>query len=90
MFLCSLRRNERFRTNIYQTTFTWNAVHTGFKKIKIYSNSHIISIDEDPSLQIESFAIIILRGVSTKLNKYTDFTMQTYKELMYEYLYLYS
>ena len=27
----------------------------------------IISTDEDPSLQIESFAIINLRGVSTKL-----------------------
>ena len=31
----------------------------------------IISTDEDPSLQIESSAIINLRGVSTKLNKYT-------------------
>ena len=32
----------------------------------------IISTDEDPSLQIESSAIINLRGVSTKLNKYND------------------
>ena len=31
---------------------------------------NIISTDEDPSLRIESFAIINLRGVSTKLNKY--------------------
>ena len=30
----------------------------------------IISTDENPSLRIESFAIINLRGVSTKLNKY--------------------
>ena len=30
----------------------------------------IISTDEDPSLRIESSAIINLRGVSTKLNKY--------------------
>ena len=29
------------------------------------------STDEDPSLRIESSAIINLRGVSTKLNKYT-------------------
>ena len=29
--------------------------------------SHIISTDEDPSLQIEIFAMINLRGVSTKL-----------------------
>ena len=31
--------------------------------------SRIISTDEDPSLRIESSAIINLRGVSTKLNK---------------------
>ena len=42
----------------------------------------IISTDEDPSLQIESSAIINLRGVSTKLNKYIVFTMQTYKKLI--------
>ena len=41
----------------------------------------IISTDEDPSL-IESSAIINLRGVSTKLNKYIVFTMQTYKKLI--------
>ena len=34
------------------------------------SNSRIISTDEGPSLRIESSAIINLRGVSTKLNKY--------------------
>ena len=45
------------------------------------SNSRITSTDEDPSLRIESFAIINLRGVSTKLNKYIVFTMQTYKKL---------
>ena len=42
----------------------------------------IINTDEDPSLRVESFAIINLRGVSTKLNKYIDFTMQMYKELI--------
>ena len=31
-------------------------------------DKYIINTDEDPSLQIESFAIINLRGVSTKLN----------------------
>ena len=41
-----------------------------------------ISTDEDPSLRIESSAIINLRGVSTKLNKYIVFTMQTYKKLI--------
>ena len=29
---------------------------------------HIISTDEYPSLRVESFAIINLRGISTKLN----------------------
>ena len=36
------------------------------------SNSRIISTDEDPSLRIESSATINLRGVSTKLNKYSN------------------
>ena len=40
----------------------------------------IISTDEDPSSWIESSAIINLRDVSTKLNKYIVFTMQTYKK----------
>ena len=35
---------------------------------KLGSLSYIVSIDEDLSLRIESFAIINLRGVSTKLN----------------------
>ena len=48
------------------------------------SKSRIISTDEDPSLRIESSAIINLRGVSTKLNKYIVFTMQTYKKLIIE------
>ena len=38
----------------------------------------IISTDEDPSLRNEGSAIINLRGVSTKLNKYIVFIMQTY------------
>ena len=46
------------------------------------SNSRIISTDEDPSLRIKSSAIIYLRGVSTKLNKYIMFTVQTCKELI--------
>ena len=52
-----------------------------YKKGRVNSNSRIISTDEDPSLRIESSAIINLRGVSTTLNKYIVFTMQTYKKL---------
>ena len=53
-----------------------------YKKGRVNSNSRIISTDEDPSLRIESSAIINLRGVSTKLNKYIIFTMQTYQKLI--------
>ena len=41
-----------------------------------YNNTLVLyyySTDEDPSLRIESSAIINLRGVSTKLNKYILF-----------------
>ena len=57
-----------------------------YKKGRVNSNSRIISSDEDPSLRIESSAIINLRGVFTKLNKYIVFTMQTYKKLITEFL----
>ena len=53
-----------------------------YKKGRVNSNSRIISTDEDPSLRIESSAIINLRGVSTKPSKYIVFTMQTYKKLI--------
>ena len=42
----------------------------------------MIISDEDPSLRIVSFAIIILRSISTKLHFNLIFTMQTYKELV--------
>ena len=41
-----------------------------------------ISTDEDPSLRIESSAMINLCGVSTKLYFNLIFTMKTYKELI--------
>ena len=43
----------------------------------------IISTDEDPSLRIESSAIINLRGVSTKLNKYNLYIVINTLNLMY-------
>ena len=51
---------------------------------KLGSSSVLIIMknDEDPSLRIESFVIINLRGVSTKLYFNLIFTMQTYKELI--------
>ena len=53
---------------------------TSYGQGRVNSYSRIINTDEDPSLRIESFAILNLRGVSTKLNKYIVFIMQTYKE----------
>ena len=54
------------------------------KKINVIKNTHNFvhysSTDEDPSLRIESFAMINLRGVSTKLY-YLTFTMHSCKEL---------
>ena len=47
--------------------------HFMYKKGRVNSNNRIISADEDPSLRIESSAIINLRGVSTKLNKYKTY-----------------
>ena len=56
------------------------------------NKSHIISTDEDPGLQIESFAVINLRGVSTNKTIICFITMQTYKELnrnlITQYIYL--
>ena len=46
------------------------------------SRRPIISTDEDPSLRIESSAIINLRGVSTKLNKYIAFTCKHTRNLL--------
>ena len=52
---------------------------------------YIISTDEDPSLRIESSAIINLRGVSTKLNmfKYNlefDFQSKIQLHLIHAYI----
>ena len=46
---------------------------------------NIISTDEDPGLRIESFAVINLRGVSTNKTIIYLITMQTYKELKYNF-----
>ena len=43
----------------------------GSSSVLIILGTDVISTDEDPSLRIESSAIINLRGVSTKLNKYS-------------------
>ena len=56
-----------------------------YKKGRVNSNSRIISTDEDPSLRIESSAIINLRGVSTKLSKYnTKYVIPRCKTTTYQ------
>ena len=54
----------------------------GSSSVLIITHELIISTDEDPSLRIESSAIINLRGVSTKLCFNLIFTIQTYMELV--------
>ena len=54
-----------------------------YKKGRVNSNSRIISTDEDPSLRIESSAIINLRGVSTKLSKYMNEFVSPYTQYLY-------
>jgi hypothetical protein len=53
----------------------------GSSTVLIILISAIISTDEDPSLRIESFAVINLRGVSTNKTITCFIAMQTYKEL---------
>jgi hypothetical protein len=43
------------------------------KHIILFVCGHIISTDEDPSLQIERFAGINLRGISTNKKYYQGF-----------------
>ena len=54
----------------------------GSSSVLIIMHYYYCSTDEDPSLRIESFAKINLRGVSTKLYFNLIFTMQTCKELI--------
>ena len=56
------------------------------KRVCELNKSHIISTDEDPGLQIESFALINLRGVTTNKTIICFITMQTYKELKKSYV----
>ena len=61
-----------------KTIYLFSFVETPRKSIiaKLCEAFFIIRTDEDPSLRIESFAMINLRGVSTKLNEYFVATCQ--------------
>ena len=55
---------------LFEFTRPFLYINFMYKNGRVNSNCRIISTDEDPSLRIESSAIVNLRGVSTKLNKY--------------------
>ena len=59
-----------FYVCMVNTIYLLSFVETPRKFIIAELSSYYYSTDEDPSLRIESSAIINLRGVSTKLNKY--------------------
>ena len=67
MQTCPLHFPGRF---IVFTMQTYKKLITELYGEYTHSSFRIIRTDEDPSLRIESSAIINLRGVSTKLNKY--------------------
>ena len=59
---------------IYLLSFVGTPRKFIIAELSIRKLGSIISTDEDPSLRIESSAIINLRGVPTKLNKYIIFS----------------
>ena len=69
MIVCSHDIKVNVYVYICDIKLTFISRHFIYKKGRVNSNSRIISTDENPSLLIESSALIILRGVSTKLNK---------------------
>ena len=85
MFSCNpilLLRDVNLKYNFVETPRKFAMAELSIRKLG--SSSVLIvmmNTDEDPSLWIESSAIINLRGVSTKLYFNLIFTMQTYKEL---------
>ena len=72
--------------NYFSTIYLLSFVETPRKFIIAELSIYYYSTDEDPSLRIESSAIVNLRGVSTKLNKYIVFTMERYKKLIFQLL----
>ena len=63
---------------IYLLSFVETPRKLGSSSVLIIILMLLVSTDEDPSLRIESSAIINLRGVSTKLNKYVTALLQQF------------
>ena len=66
----ALAKNMAPMTNADESPTNRLTLFPIYLSLFIAKSSRTISTDEDPSLRIESSAIVNLRGVSTKLNKY--------------------
>ncbi len=66
-------------TDIRQNKLAWSILN--FVVSNYRTSPALIISDEDPGLRIESFAIIQLRGVTTKFKIYFFTMLQTFKEL---------
>ena len=81
-----------FRTNHlkFQAIYTKTWVEFLRPELVLEKQKHkyLLSVVETPRKFI--IAIINLRGVSTKLNKYMVFTMQTYKNISIVYIHKYA
>ena len=62
--------NTIYLLSFVETPRKFIIAELSIRKLGSSSVQYYNSTDEDPSLRIESSAIINLRGVSTKLNKY--------------------
>ena len=72
----------KLKYNFVETKRKFIIAELSIRKLGCSSVLIITCTDEDPSLRIESSAIINLRGVSTKLYFNLIFNMQTYMELV--------
>ena len=68
LYVCMV--NTIYLFSFVETPRKFIIAELSIRELGSSSSNTIISTDEDPSLWIESSAIINLRGVSTKLNKY--------------------
>ena len=79
------QRDHNLKHNFVETQRKFIIAKISIRKL---GSSSALSIyqyctDEDPRLRIESFAVVNLRGVSTKLYFNLIFTMHTYKEFVF-------
>ena len=74
LYICMV--NTIYLLSFVETPRKFTIAELSIRKL---GSSYYYGTDEDPSLRIESSAIINLRGVSTKRNKYNDFIIKCCK-----------